>query len=261
MSGTVQLFFETRGQGLPVVLLHGFPFDHTIWAAQAEALSDSFRIITPDLRGHGQSPIPDESYSLDLMAQDIGALLDDLSIPRAVWVGHSMGGYITMAALRQFPERIAGIGLVATHPHADTDDKRIERIKSAEAALQSGPGDLALSMMGVLFAPSVDRKSDMAQTVYRIMLHTAPAGVAGTLRAMADRPDSVDTLRNVNVPAVVIAGVQDQIVKLDVAQAMAGLIPHAHMIAVDNAGHMPMIEQPDATTLALRRFLETVDAR
>ena len=261
MSGTVRLFFETHGQGLPVVLLHGFPFDHTIWAAQVEALSDSFQVITPDLRGHGQSPTSDETYSLDLMTQDITALLDDLSIERAVWVGHSMGGYITMAALRTVPERVSGIGLVATHPHADTDDKRIERFKSAEVALQSGPGDLALSMMGVLFAPGVDRKSDMAQTVYRIMLHTAPAGVAGALRAMAGRPDSVDTLRNVSVPAVVIAGVLDQIVKLDVARAMAGSIPRAHMIAIDNAGHMPMIEQPDATTLALRRLLETVDAR
>ncbi len=259
MADTIRLHYAERGRGRPVLLIHGFPFDHTIWAAQAAALSDSFRVITPDLRGHGQTPAPEGTYRMDLLAEDVLALQDHLGLDRAVWVGHSMGGYVTMAALRAAPDRIAGVGLVATHPHADPPEKRIQRNQSAETALEQGVADLALSMMGVLFAPEVDRQGTMAQGVYTTMIHTDPFGVAGAQRGMAERPDSVETLREISVPALVVAGIQDKIVALDVAQGMAGLIPGAHMVMIEGAGHMPMLEQPEATTAALRRFLEPLE--
>jgi pimeloyl-ACP methyl ester carboxylesterase len=192
------------------------------------------------------------------MAADVVALLDDLGIDRAVWVGHSMGGYITMAALRAVPERIMGVGLVATHPFADSEDKRIQRNESAELALVQGSADTAFSMMGIIFSPNVEGKSPMAQEIYNIMVNTPPAGIAGALRGMAIRPDSVETLQNAEVPAVVIIGTEDQIVKVDVAEEMVARMPHASLVKIENSGHLPMIEQPEATTAALRSFLQSV---
>lgn len=259
MASTIRLHYTERGRGRPVMLLHGFPFDHTIWAAQVGELSKRFRVITPDLRGHGQTPAPEGVYTMSLMASDVLALMDHLGLDRAAWVGHSMGGYITMAGLRIAPERIAGVGLVATQSHADTPEKRLQRLQSAEVVMAKGTADLALSMMGVLFAPDVDRQSDMAQQIYALMAGAAPAGVAGAQRGMAERPDSADTLRALSAPALVIAGVQDKIVPLDVAQHMAGAIPGAQMVMIEGSGHMPMVEQPAATTAALHNFLESLD--
>ncbi|MBN2305641.1 MAG: alpha/beta fold hydrolase [Anaerolineae bacterium] len=259
MADTVKLHYTECGRGRPVILIHGFPLDHTIWEAQAGALHDSFRVITPDLRGHGASPVPGGVYGMDQLAGDVFALMDHLDLDRAAWIGHSMGGYVTLAGLRLFPERIAGVGLVATHPYADPPDKRIQRGQSADMVLEKGVSELALSMMAALFAPDTDRQGAMAQRIYRVMLETSPVGVAGSQRGMAERPDSVEILRKLGVPAMVIAGVQDKIVTVGMAQDMAGTIPRAHLTLIDGAGHLPMVEQPDATTLALRRFLQALD--
>jgi 3-oxoadipate enol-lactonase len=240
------------------VLIHGFPFDRRIWDAQAESLSETYRVITPDLRGHGQSPVPVGVYSMDLMAQDIVALLDDLGVDRAVWAGHSMGGYITMAALRFAPEQIAGVAFVATHPHPDSNEKRAGRLATAERALREGSGIMVDAMRPIMFAPGFDTDSDRAHAVVEIMAATSPVGIAGALRGMAERPASVDTLHDVTVPAVVIAGEDDQIVALDVAKQMITEMPSGtKLVTIPGAGHMPMIEQPTATTAALRDFLDT----
>ena len=260
MTETVQLHFQEQGSGSPVLLLHGFPFDHTIWSGQVVALSTAYRVIAPDLRGHGRSPGGGDAYPMEALAADVCALLDQLGIARAVWVGHSMGGYLTMAALRAFPERVAGVGLVATHPHADPPDKRLQRIQSAHKALAGEAAEILLGMMGVLFAPSLDRQSDVAQRVYTIMQGTKTEGIAGAQRGMADRPDSVETLKAARVPAVVIAGASDQIVAAEAARDMAMLMDDAPFHNISGAGHMPMVEQPTATSAALRAFLESLPA-
>jgi 3-oxoadipate enol-lactonase len=247
-----------RGSGLPVVLLHGFPFDHTIWQAQIEALSSEARVITPDLRGHGQSPVLQTGYGMDHMANDIVALLNDLGIDQAVWVGHSMGGYLTMAALRRFPTRVRAAAFVATHPYADSPEKQQDRKTSAIKALEQGSEAVVSDMVNNLFAPGTDLESDTVQRIRSIMLNTPRVGVAGALEAMAGRPESVETLRNTRIPMVMIAGAQDQIVKADQLDTLVKQVPHLRLVTIDGAGHMPMIEQPDATTTALREFLQSV---
>ncbi len=254
----VALHVTERGQGFPVVLLHGFPFDHTLWDVQAEALSAICRVIAPDLRGHGQSPVTAGPYTMDLLAQDIFALLDQLNIMRAVWIGHSMGGYLSMAALRLAPQRIAGLGLVATHAHADSDDKRAARLATAERVLTEGSATAAQGMLASMFAPGYDLESPAAQAVLRVMSTTAPEAMAAAQRGMAARPNAIETLRGAHVPAVVVAGAQDQIVALDVARHMANALPQGQFLAIQHAGHLPMIEQPDMTTAALRALVERV---
>lgn len=254
-TSALKLHHEIHGDGLPVLMIHGFPFDRTIWKSQVAALSSDYRVITPDLRGHGQTPASDGVYTMDLLAHDVLALLDELGVERAVWVGHSMGGYLSMAALRLAPERLMGLALVATHPHADSEDRRIQRIQSAESALENGSANIALSMMSMLFATNTDPKSPTARGVYDIMIEASPEGLNGALRGMAERPESVATLQALSIPALVIAGAEDQIVDVAVAEKMAAMIPQAELVVVPEAGHMVMVEQPDATNEALRRFL------
>lgn len=260
MTETVNLHYTDQGEGLPVVLLHGFPLDHRIWRDQIAALSTNYRVIAPDLRGYGESPFKGDTFPMHLLAADVAAVLDVLDIDRAVWVGHSMGGYITMAALRTLPERVLATGYVATHPHADPAEKRMQRIQSADKIALEGGSDLILSMMGVLFDPALNRKSEPAQRVYDIMQHTKTGALIGALRGMAERPDSVETLQNAGVPAVVIAGAQDQVVEPDIARTFAQTID-APLHMVEGAGHMVMVEQPDATTEALESFLQRVSKR
>lgn len=255
LAGTVQLHYEEAGQGLPVVLIHGFPFNHTIWRAQIDALSDSFHVIAPDLRGFGESPVPEGGYTMEIMAADVVALLDQLGIERAVWVGHSMGGYVTMAALREFPDRVMAVGLVATHPLADSQERRVQRLESAERALLNGSSDTAFSMIAVLFSSNVEGSSALAQSIYHIMVNTSPTAVAGAQRGMADRPDSRETLSKTDLPMLVVLGTQDRIVDRDVATAMVQTLSRARLVMIEDAGHMPMVEQPEATTGALRTFL------
>jgi 3-oxoadipate enol-lactonase len=254
----IRLHCVERGHGPPVILIHGFPLDHTIWQAQVAALSDRFRLITPDLRGHGQTATPGGTYDMDLMARDVLTLMNDLEIARAVWIGHSMGGYVALSGLRLAPDRLSAVGLVATHPHADPPEKRLQRRQSAEAALARGVSDLALSLMGVLFAPALDRQSEEAQAIYQIMIRAAPQGVAGAQRGMAERPDSLDVLRQADLPVLAVAGAEDQIVPSEVMTDMVSVMANARLVTIPGAGHMPMIEQPALTTAALRDFLSSL---
>jgi 3-oxoadipate enol-lactonase len=251
----VKLAYEERGAGRPVVLLHGFPFDHTIWQAQIDILSRDYHVIAPDLRGHGQSPVPEAGYDLDAMMSDVVALLDDLRIEAAVWVGHSMGGYIAMAALRRAPTRVSAAVFVATHPFADSPEKQQDRLRSANRALAEGSEPVVSGMIPVLFAPETDLESNTVKAIRQIMLNTPPVGVAGALIAMAGRPDSVKTLQTARVPMALIAGAQDQIVKPEMVGSLAQHVPQLRLAQISAAGHMLMIEQPETTTAALRDFL------
>ncbi len=255
MTQPVTLHYVDQGAGVPVVLLHGFPLDHSIWQAQIDDLSRSYRVIAPDLRGHGHSPVVAGTASMELLARDVIALLDHLEIAQAVWVGHSMGGYLTLAALRIAPERIRGVGLVATHPYADSREKCMQRLQDASRVLEEGVGGVADNMLAVLFAPDVDPQSEMAQRIYRLMLETSPEGVASALRGMAERHDETETLRALRVPATVVVGESDRLVKVETAQAVAEMIPGARCVILEKAGHMPMLEQPGATTAALRDLM------
>ncbi len=255
MSDTVPLHYEERGSGQPVLLLHGYPLDHTLWRAQVEALSDTYRVIAPDLRGHGQSPAPAGAYPMETLAADVTALLDQLGIAQAVWVGHSMGGYVALAALRTLPERVTGVILCASHPFADPPDKAQTRRDNARRALSEGTAAVVSGMLDMLFRPGTNLESIPAHRVRAMMLNTSPQGVSGMLLGMADRPDAVDLLRDPAPPKAIIAGRDDQIVRLADLQTLAAQLPHLNLRVIDEAGHLPMIEQPDATTATLRDLL------
>jgi len=255
---TIALHYTEMGQGAPLVLLHGFPLNSTIWQEQTKALSDHYRVILPDLRGHGQSPVPEGTYDMDSMAGDVFRLMDTLNLEKAVIMGHSMGGYVTLAAWRRDPSRFNALGLIGSHAWADTDEQRNNRAAQAERVFLEGSSVIAESMMPRLFAPNVDPAEPFLEQARNIMLATKPLGIIGSLRGMAARPDSSTLLPKINVPTLIVNGDNDQIVPMQRAEAMAVAITGAVLVTVENAGHMTMLEQPHATALAIRNFMMEV---
>lgn len=255
MATSVSLHFAEQGQGSPLLLLHGFPFNGSLWLEQVRALGDHHRVITPDLRGHGQSPAPEGTYSMEAMAGDVLRLLDTLDIEKAAIMGHSMGGYVTFALWRLAPERFSAIGLICTHAWADTPAMRENRENQAHQVFVQGSVAIAEAMMPRLFAPGVATDEPFIEQTRTMMLNTRPIGIMGALRGMAARPDSSGLLPGINVPVLVIAGDSDAIIPLQRAEAMAQAIPSATLVTIENAGHMPMLEQPQATGLAIRNFM------
>jgi 3-oxoadipate enol-lactonase len=247
----INLTFKQEGSGTALLLLHGFPLDHSIWDAQMDDLKSVCRVITPDLRGHGQSPAPEGAYSIDVMAQDVLNLLNRIGVYKAIWVGHSMGGYVTMAAWRLAPERFSGIGFVCSNHRADSPEAQAKRYETAEKVSKEG-ADAAVNPK--LFKVGIAPDLPTVEAVNRIMRATPPVGSIGTLQAMATRPDSTNTLKSVHVPALVIGGEGDQLFKPEIPQEMAELLPHAQLVMADS-GHMAMMEQADAVTQALESLL------
>lgn len=259
MATSVSLHFTEQGQGAPLVLLHGFPFNGALWAEQVRALNDHHRVITPDLRGHGQSPAPEGTYGMDTIAADVLRLLDHQGIDKAAIMGHSMGGYVTLALWRLAPERFSAMGLICTHAWADTPEVRANRENQAHQVFVHGSSYMAEAMMPRLFAPNAAPDESYIEVARSMILGTRPIGIMGALRGMAARPDSSGLLPGIGVPVLVVAGDSDAIIPLHRAEAMAQAIPNATLVTIENAGHMPMLEQPQATALAIRNFLNELN--
>jgi len=257
MANIVRLHCSEAGLGTPVVLLHGFPLASAIWSEQ-QCLGDRYRVITPDLRGHGQSPAPEGVYEMEDMARDVLALLDSLAIEKAVILGHSMGGYVTLAAWKLAPERFLGLGLVASQAAADTEEGRQGRRKLAEKVSAEGNAAVAAAMLPRLFAPDLEADSPLVDQARKMILGTPRAGILGALNGMAVRENVTALLTTIGVPALILAGDKDQIIPPVKAEAMAAAIPKSTLAMIANAGHMPILERPVETTTAIGKFLGSI---
>lgn len=252
------LHYTTYGQGTPIILLHGFPFHSGIWKDQAVALSDSFQIITPDLRGFGGSLASEGVYEMETFAQDVLNLMDTLRIEKAAILGHSMGGYVTFALWQLAAERFLGMGLVATHAWADTEQVREGREATISAVMERGTPAIVEAMLPRLFAPHEDPIEAGIETARSIMLSARPVPIMNALRGMMRRPDSSALLPHINVPTLIMTGDEDAILPPSRAEDMAKLLPNATLVTIEHSGHMPMLEQPGATSLAIQQFMQEV---
>ncbi|MEJ5202591.1 MAG: alpha/beta fold hydrolase [Anaerolineales bacterium] len=253
MDEKVSLYFEEHGHGTPVVLIHGFPLDHTIWNPLVPLLEGKARLILPDLRGYGKSPVTRGTYDMGLLADDIKEMLDGLNIRQAVLVGHSMGGYVSLAFARCYPERLLGLALVASQAAADTPERRQGRLQTAGEVERRGVKSLAKTM-----PEKLTTHPDLVEPLRQLILQANPAGVAGALKGMADREDMTRRLSEINVPTLIIAGAQDSLIPLEKSREMERLLPRGWLVEIPNAGHMPMMEAPEMVAEALFRLLEKI---
>lgn len=246
----VDLFVEEYGQGTPVVFLHGYPLDRSIWLPVAHLLEDKGRIILPDLRGYGQSPDGDGPHSMRLYAEDIVKLLDRMGLEKVVLLGHSMGGYAALAFARAYPQRLAGLGLIATQADADTPEKRQARLLTAGKVRKRGIQQAINGMASKLTKDELLQKQ-LDELMGKIKAETASA----SLRAMAERPDATPWLPGIKVPALVIAGGEDQIIPKAKADTLVKLLGKSWMVEIPTAGHMPMLEAPEETARAVEQLI------
>lgn len=252
----VDLYYEEQGQGIPAIFLHGFPFDHTIWEPLIPLLKKEARLILPDLRGFGRSPVAGESYTMRLQAEDIAHLMDTLGIDQAVLIGHSMGGYVTLAFAQAYPDRLLGLGLVATQAGADSPERRQARLRTAESVTHKGAKVVASDMVNTLTA-----NKELIEPIHELIMKAQPAAIVGALKGMAERHDLTSELANIAVPAAVIAGSADQLVSKDRVETMAQMLPKGWLVEIPNAGHMPMMEDPQAVAAHLRQLFKMVGDR
>lgn len=245
------------GSGPPLLLVHGFPLNHTMWREQLAPLACEHRVIAPDLRGFGGSEVTSEPVSMASLADDLAGLLDALGVGEPVAVcGLSMGGYITWQFWRRHKARVEALILCDTRSAADTPEVARGRRQAAATVLREGQGTLTESMIPKLFAERTRaERPDMIAACRAMIEATDPRTIAGALHAMAERGDSGDLLEGVDVPTLVICGAEDGITPAAEMRAMAERISHARYVEVAGAGHMTPWERPTEFNAAVLEFL------
>lgn len=253
----IRLAYDDQGTGVPLVFLHAFPLNRSMWAPQVATLSQQFRTIAIDLRGHGESDAPLWSFSLDQYADDVSALLDHLAIPRAILIGLSMGGYVALAFSKRYSRRLQALVLADTRAQADSAEGRAGRFQLAQTAYTKGTTAVAETMLPKLLgATSLQRNPALVEYVRETIRTTPVSGILVDLMAMADRPDSLTHLRTITCPTLVVIGQEDLTTPLADAELMAREIPDARLAVIPTAGHVSNREQPEVFNDLLRGFVE-----
>ncbi|MFF9849377.1 alpha/beta fold hydrolase [Streptomyces litmocidini] len=250
-------FYEDRGTGPALLLIHGHPFDHTMWQPQIDRFSRTHRVIAPDLRGYGATPLGTTTGStgLDDFAEDLVALLDSLGIDDCVVAGLSMGGQIAMELVRRRPERVRGLVLADTFPAAETEDGKKARNAMADRLLREGMRGYADEVLDRMVAPY---NTHAAPHVHRMMCATDPVAAAAALRGRAERRDHRETLAAVTVPALVVVGRDDAYTPVADAEEMHALLPDSTLTVIERAAHLPNLERPEEFDAALDAFLRSL---
>ncbi|MGB9080593.1 MAG: alpha/beta fold hydrolase [Desulfuromonadaceae bacterium] len=253
----ITLAYGDRGNGLPLVLVHGFPLCRKMWRPQAEAFSKAgCRVITPDLRGFGESRLASGIASMEVYADDIVALLDHLGIDKAVVGGMSMGGYLLLNLLERYPDRVAAPIFITTRAGGDDDAGKARRTELAEACRIQGIMPVAEAFRNLLFAPeTVAGNPELVDEVFGWMTATDPLGAAAALIAMRDRRDCVSLLGSITHPALVIGADQDRAAPVEHSRIIAEGLPHADLCILQGGGHMINLEQPAGFNKAILGFL------
>ncbi|UKY53609.1 alpha/beta fold hydrolase [Streptomyces inhibens] len=252
--------YEDEGSGDPLVLVHGHPFDRSMWRPQIAHFSRSGRrVIAPDLRGYGQSTVVAGKTPLETFVRDIVRLLDHLGIERFVLGGLSMGGQIVMEFYRLFPDRIRALLLADTFAAAETEDGRTARYEMAERLLREGMDGYAHEVLSKMVSPhNIATQPDVAEHVLGMMTGTAPEGAAAALRGRAERPDYTELLSHISVPALVVVGTEDAYTPVSDARDIYERIPHAELAIIEQAAHMPNLERASEFNAALEKFLDSL---
>ncbi len=255
--GDVDLSTEVRGEGDPLLLIHGFPLNHAMWAAQIESLSRSHRVIAPDLRGWGRSGRGQEAISMAQIARDLDRLAQALVGDRPIDVGGlSMGGYIAFELVRQFPGRLSRLILADTRAIADDEVTARARRVTAASIRENGVASLAADMPAKLLHPDTLKSNPGVLRTLRQMIESANSEiVAEYLEAMASRRSSEDLLDQISVPTLVVCGSHDVISTPEEMRQIAARIAHSSFELIDRAGHLPPMEQPDAFNRVVDEFL------
>lgn len=255
----IALSCESYGEGPDLLLLHGFTGSSAYWRDLVPLLSNSYRVWVPDLRGHGRSPVPEGPYAIEQFADDLAALLDRIGLSSIVLLGHSLGGYVALSFAERYADRLRGFGLVHSTPLPDDENGKANRLKAIETIEQQGIRPFVDGLIPKLFAPTqIDKHADQVQYAKQIGYDTEAAGAVGTIHAMRERPDRSSVIIGTELPVLLLAGEEDQVVTP--AKAFAARNSNTTETLLPGVGHMGMLERPEATAEAIRAYLAKVHA-
>lgn len=246
----VDIAYLRQGSGVPLVLVHGYPLDHSIWNDVIPLLKADFDMIIPDLRGFGESQVMEADHSIIDYASDLAGLLDRLRLRKAYIAGHSMGGYVALGFAREYPARVSGLALISSQVLADSPQGKANRYATAKQVLEQGVGSVAEGM-----TPKLSSDQRVQEFVRPLISQQKPLAIYCALQAMADRPDSTDAFKTFTFPVVIVHGQADTLIPVERGREMKAALPSAHYVELPAVGHMPMMEDPRAVAEALRAFL------
>jgi len=250
------LVYTDTGIGRPIVLIHGYPFNRSLWTEQVMVLSTSFRVIAPDLRGFGDSDAVPGTATMDVMAQDIVLLMNHLGIARATICGLSMGGYVALALYKQLPSHVRALVLADTRAQADTEEAKQTRAQQAEKALSEGMAGIADAMLPKLLTPeTVSKRPEIVKFVRDMMLQTKPEGAAAALRGMAERENQTELLPKITAPTLIVVGSEDAITPVADSENMHHAIDSSRLVVLDHAGHVSNVERAQQFNDEVLHFL------
>ncbi len=244
---------ERRGPGVPLLLVHGFPFDRRMWRGQQSGLAPR-RLLLPDLRGHGESEPGPPPYSMVRLAEDLRQIMDHFALDQVVLAGLSMGGYVALAFALRYPERLRALMLLDTQAGADTPEVRGARADQSARVRRDGVAAIADQLLDRLVG---GRQVDPAtiELTREMILGTSTDGVVGALEGMAARPDVRPMLAAISCPTLILVGSDDNVTPPKLAREMAAAIPNADLVEIPGAGHLAPLEQPETVNAAIERFL------
>ena len=259
VSDDAEIVYDSSGSGPAVILLHPFPAHHEFWLPLAPRLASRYRLIMPDLRGHGESSLGTGAATMDKHAVDLARVLDEAGIRQASLVGVSIGGYIAFEFWRRFRDRLTGLVLCNTKASQDTSEARSARLEAARDVLERGTEPFFESMLTRALGETTRRsRPDLVEGALRMMRKMSAEAVAGVQHGMAERPDSTATLRTISVPVLIITGDEDILTGVPEAELMKPHIPGSQMRIVAKAGHYSPWEQPEEVGRMLRGFLDSL---
>jgi 3-oxoadipate enol-lactonase len=242
-----------------LIFIHGFPLNKSMWNKQVDALKENYRVISYDIRGHGDSECGTENFSIDLFVKDLLNFMDILKIDRASLCGLSMGGYIALNAIENHPERFEALVLSDTHCIADLPEVKQKRLNTIESIKETGVQKYVDDSVKNLFAPeSFATKQDEIMAVRNMILNTTEESLARTLLALSLRMETCNEMVNIGVPVLFIVGNEDKITPPAAAAFMHDKIKNSSLHIIDHAGHLSNLEQPDEFNEQLKLFFATV---
>lgn len=244
VNENMNISYTDSGKGMPLILIHAFPTDKNLWTPQRKELKKYFRIITLDLSGFGQSaPVDGQAITMTEYADEVNQLLEQLDIQKAIIGGESMGGYVALAFLEKYPNKIEGLILSDTQAIPDTPEAKTKRELSALDVLENGPSKFIESFMPKALSPS---SSEDTKFFLRTMLEKQPAqSYSSALRGMALRNDTSQLLANTTLPILIISGEEDMVIDKQQSQNMHALAKNSSLVIIKNAGHLSSLEQPE----------------
>jgi pimeloyl-ACP methyl ester carboxylesterase len=246
------------GSGPDVVLLHAFPSCHEMWLPVADKIAQRYRVTLLDLRGHGESSAGEGPATMQKHAADVARVCREVGIGNTVFGGSSIGGYILFEYWRRYREQVRALVLCNTRASADTEEARLNRLKSADEVLERGPDQFIESMLPKLLGESTRRNRPDVLAAARKTMHGTAAGIAAVQRGMAERPDSTSTLKTINVPTLIVAGEEDSAIPMAEVESMHQNIAKSELRVIAQAGHYSVFEKPEEATRIIRSFVDGV---